>query len=548
MVENIVRKLQFPGSEDQYIINAAQLDGHTWTQIEERFAAFEALDALTYKGTIEGADATPGTQTPTADCGDVYKVSKAGYIGGAKVEVGDMLICNADKTEAGAIANWNIIQGNVDVAAILDHTHNATAEIAHTSESLPHDIGYTKETITGSFANGVVSVDGTHGHSAGGSVTITTGGSVVDKVLTPKGDVTLTAPATKGDKDVTVTPAGTVAESTESFVTGVTVDAHEAHTHGGTTGAASDASVKGTITISAYTPSGSLDSQTTVTAVEAKEVAAMNHSVSEETAGGFTPEGSVSIDPITPEGSVASHKHDVSASLVAGDTTTKRFVTSVTHGYDYDGKTQTLTISFGSTADNISVPSYTGVTISEQDKSPVFTGTQITPAATFTGTPVAGHKHNVSVDTHAAFTPELNVTSEGHSHVFTGDAATITASHSLTAAHTHDFTTEENTVGMTHSVNAPVAAHAHGFTGTPINLHAEFKGTEETHSHEFSGGSQTCAVAVTVNDYVGNFSGTATGDVNLANAVDVVKAVTIAEHTYDKATGVSVTTGTGVQE
>ena len=84
-------------------------------------AAIAANDAMQYKGTIDGAEAAPGTFTPAAENGNVYKVATAGYVNGIKVEVGDMLICNADGTvEANAenlaevAAKWDVIQTNID--------------------------------------------------------------------------------------------------------------------------------------------------------------------------------------------------------------------------------------------------------------------------------------------------------------------------------------------------------------------------------------------------------------------------------------------------
>lgn len=79
-----------------------------------------ANDAMVFKGVI---DCSANPNYPAANCGDTYKVSVAGKIGGASgdnVEVGDLAICTTDNTSAGDKAsvgsNWSIIQVNLDGA------------------------------------------------------------------------------------------------------------------------------------------------------------------------------------------------------------------------------------------------------------------------------------------------------------------------------------------------------------------------------------------------------------------------------------------------
>lgn len=88
--------------------------------IAEIAARLAAADALVYKGAI---DASANPNYPAADAGFTYRISAAGRIGGAsgaKVEVGDMLICHLDGSAAGTHAvvgaNWDIIQTNIDGA------------------------------------------------------------------------------------------------------------------------------------------------------------------------------------------------------------------------------------------------------------------------------------------------------------------------------------------------------------------------------------------------------------------------------------------------
>uniref|UniRef100_A0A6M3J489 Uncharacterized protein n=1 Tax=viral metagenome TaxID=1070528 RepID=A0A6M3J489_9ZZZZ len=94
--------------------------------IKRNYSSLLALaDALIYKGVI---DCSANPNYPAADAGHVYKVSVAGKIGGDSgtvVTTGDTLICSVDGTATGTQAavgaNWNIIQGNLDI-------ESATAE------------------------------------------------------------------------------------------------------------------------------------------------------------------------------------------------------------------------------------------------------------------------------------------------------------------------------------------------------------------------------------------------------------------------------------
>ena len=83
-------------------------------------------DAMVYKGTLAGGSTgSYGALTPAATKGWTYKVTTAGKIDGIAVEIGDMLICNADDTPAATSSNyetvaasWNFIQANIDGAVI----------------------------------------------------------------------------------------------------------------------------------------------------------------------------------------------------------------------------------------------------------------------------------------------------------------------------------------------------------------------------------------------------------------------------------------------
>jgi hypothetical protein len=111
---------------------------------------------LVYKGTITGASTSPGTQLPAGNKGDLYKVSTSGYVGGKKVEVGDMFICNTDGTTAGTNANWDVIQTNIDTATTsafgtikIATTTGASTDSVMTQKAASDAFAKTGTTVTG---------------------------------------------------------------------------------------------------------------------------------------------------------------------------------------------------------------------------------------------------------------------------------------------------------------------------------------------------------------------------------------------------------------
>ena len=558
--ELIVKKLQFPGSSDQYLINAHALEGKRLSDItglidalDEKVDTIAGFDALRYMGTIVAESTTPGGLTVEANKGDVYKVTGSGYVMGVKVEAGDMLICSVDKTGVAtpsnyvSIANnWDIIQGNVDVEAILKHKHTGTVNFDKSDKLLSHTITLTLSDLTTSFSNGTASVTGNHGHTASGSVTLTPGGTVEITPITPVGTVQLTSPTTKGTNDVSITPGGDIVDSTTNFVTSVSVGGDHVHTHTGTANENGTAKVSGTVTIGTgtgtanYTPAGTIEnaSKKVITAVEGGDTTVSDHVASSDDAGGHTPTGTVTIDQITPGGTVDPHKHNVE--LEKTDGSKASFFNTV----EYSGSGMDGVLTF-KTAD--AVTSCDTYSVSEQEIAPDFTGAPITPTGTFKGDPVADHKHTINVQAHDAFIPVINVTTEDHSHAFKGTGVQLTASHKLNAAaHTHGVTVDAND-GFEHTVTAPTETHKHTFNGTEFNVSATFTGTPADHNHTFTGADTTHAVAVTVKDFIGKFSGTAAGTVT-PNLEKVVTDVAIDNHTIKTVDSGSFTTGDGTQE
>ena len=103
-------------SSATYALNDA--DGNeiseTYVKINDFNTKLAATDAMQFKGTL----GTGGTITalPAAHSqGDSYKVITVGTYAGVKCEVGDLVICLADGTEAND-AHWTVVQTNLDGA------------------------------------------------------------------------------------------------------------------------------------------------------------------------------------------------------------------------------------------------------------------------------------------------------------------------------------------------------------------------------------------------------------------------------------------------
>lgn len=534
MATQIVKSFKFPGSDNTYQVNAVYLDGELGSSIKNRISELESnvssltsFDALRYMGALAA-----GATLPEANKGDVYKVTSKGTIAGAKVEVGDMLICNTDNTAENTPANWDIIQGDIDVDAILAHTHDVN--LTKTAKNVSHTVTPTTVDVSASFSGGSSSVTGDHGHTASVSVdNATAGGTIGETSITPAGTVKLTAPTTKGTNDVDVTPAGSVNNSETNFVTGVTVGDHVAHKHTGTTDSSAAQSVSGSVTIKTgtgtanYTPGGTVNNSTgAVTNVTIGDLTVSSHEeATTSSAGGFTPAGTVTNVATTAGGTVASHTHSVGVTLGGNSSPVQSISTT------YTESNQLLELSYATNAVTAAV--------SETSVAPTFTGTPHNHTASFNGTAVGGHSHTVTVADHDTITPVLTVTKGNHNHTFSGTPTQLVATHSLTAAaHTHAFTTADG--GATsHTVTAPTTSHNHTFTGSTKYIHGAFTGTAAKHAHDFTGSVHNHTASGTVNEFTGNFTGTATGTVGITNGKGLLKSITISNHsitTVDSAT------------
>ena len=187
------------------------------------------------------------------------------------------------------------------------------------------------------------------------------------------------------------------------------------------------------------------------------------------------------------------------------------------------------------------------VSVSELEKAPTFTGTSKAPTGTFKGNAVEAHTHTVTIADHNDIVADVQPVYGTHNHGFTGTGVNLVATHSLkAAAHNHSVTVENVTVAA-HTVTAPTEKHSHGFTGNNMYVHAAFTGTAASHNHTFTGTAVTDhPVDVTVNDFTGNFSGSATGTVT-PNVSKILASISVDDHKISTVDSGSVTTGNGIQ-
>lgn len=393
----------------------------------------EYLDAFRYVGVIEESE-----QLPAANKGDVYKIVFDGKIGDRVVERGDILICNTDNTPENTENNWDIVQSNVDVDAILDHYHTGDLLFTTSDKTLEHKIKKTTAQLEASYVDGTSTVVADHKHNAEGSVTIKSSGQIDETELTPKGLVKLSIDVAYQENDVTVRPSGTISE--ESTVTDVVPD------------------------------------NTTIS----------SHVASLDLAGDHTPQGVVDVDSETISGEVEKHSHNVGVSPLFG-----KFFDKVTYSEDSLGGVLTFGLS----------SSVTSLSVSEDDVSPKFTATEHSHKASFTGSPVEGHVHNITIEDHEDIVPNISVTKDIHKHIFTGE---------------------------------------------DVHIHGEFIGSPESHKHDFIGDAITEDVSINVHEFSGNFSGTSEGKV-IVTVPEVLTDVDIDNHQITTVDSGRVVTGSGIE-
>ena len=79
--------------------------------------SFAANDAMVFKGTL-GASGTVQSLPDVHEIGWTYKVATAGTYAGQDCEIGDMVICIADGSQASSL-DWTVVQSNIDSASFV---------------------------------------------------------------------------------------------------------------------------------------------------------------------------------------------------------------------------------------------------------------------------------------------------------------------------------------------------------------------------------------------------------------------------------------------
>ena len=193
------------------------------SDIDTRIQNITGLDALVFKGVVDGSHALPASGYAV---GDVYRVAAAGTYAGQVCEIGDMITCVATE---GANSDWIVSQTNIDGAVVgpASATNERIAVYDGTTGKLIKDGGMTIAELQAEIDSDVAT------HAA-----IQATGSV-------SGHVTL-SDATDSTSDasahVAATPAAVKAAKDAADAAQADIDAHEA--------VVATASVSGHVTLS----------------------------------------------------------------------------------------------------------------------------------------------------------------------------------------------------------------------------------------------------------------------------------------------------------
>lgn len=110
--------------------------------------AFAANDAMVLKGTL-GASGTVASLPAVHEVGWTYKVATAGTYAGQECEVGDMVICIADGTEASSL-DWTVVQTNMQDCVTTDQGVANTGKLMQVDSNghlVPVSLTVSNETL-----------------------------------------------------------------------------------------------------------------------------------------------------------------------------------------------------------------------------------------------------------------------------------------------------------------------------------------------------------------------------------------------------------------
>lgn len=201
--------------------------------------AFSVNDAMVFKGVLDSPSNIPDTH----QAGWTYRIGTTGTYAGQICEVGDLLICVADGTEASN-NDWNVVQNNLDGALfkgnntftdgqvlIADGVTGKTKTSGFTiAKSVPSDAKFTDTTYT---------FDGTYNASTNKAATVSTVTNAINALdgnlnsTTPGAAKTLTAfSQTNGKISATFGNISITKSQISDFPTSLTPTSH---THGNIT-------------------------------------------------------------------------------------------------------------------------------------------------------------------------------------------------------------------------------------------------------------------------------------------------------------------------
>ena len=579
-----------------YELDAKYWNGRTYEEV------FQQVDAMVYRGVISFDDSSVKEQyTPSANKGDVYKVSvKAGMSGckvnGILVDNGDMFICNSDDTPAANSSDtqpgkWDVIQSNIDASGLATATHIHTYTPEGTI-STPEFTGTQVESLSGKASITSTVTDGGHSHGIEyNSVSVSANEQATSvaasdhkHAFTPAGSVDVAL--TDNGHHHSVTAAGTVAISQSKNATAssetnglhshtielnnvdviITDDNHK-HTATVTQGTAAAQVFTGTEVETKATEDGEIlaAAQTHVHAVSATGTAAAQVFTG---IAGETETDAVNVVEV----SKSSHTHTYKPEgTVSGSFTGSKGVTSSISGtvnvaadaHKHGGALKAVVSS------NVLTFSLDGEVNASTAKTAVATSThthEYTPTGSLSDLAFSGTEATIGATDK---TNIAKVSTESHKHAYTPSGSNAVSAVSVTGTASATTTDALSVAGYghTHKVTAAGKNAASAVSGTAVTISEVATGIKAKFSVSATAtseaGGHTHTINLTQPEYTATFTGSAvntvsattglsasatfTGEAAFTNTPNSTVNVAALEHShnYDKATTI-VSAATGI--
>lgn len=118
-VNGVLVKFYPQTTAEQVLFNSSTYTGQSTVKaaledLNTRLSEVTALDALVFKGVVDGSHALPASGY---EVGDVYRVAAAGTYAGQVCEIGDLITCVAVSSPASN-DDWIVTQTNIDGAVV----------------------------------------------------------------------------------------------------------------------------------------------------------------------------------------------------------------------------------------------------------------------------------------------------------------------------------------------------------------------------------------------------------------------------------------------